>query len=703
MKTMMVPNNLFAEMRDGLTSGRSKVNNEGVSSLLDTVFNGNKDAMTAQILLTGQEAFKATYGVSPERLTATSAACFLTIPLNYTQPFVGSPTCLKATASELSEIGAGFDAKRNSYGRIVTPARFELINAQDKPVTKITAKDDGLDYTPSAFFQAIASQINERVSSVSGNSLISIVLKKLYQLITGGYSVRRRPHRERTPDGRLTMVGAENEPLFHFMHFEGAGLFLQNTIRTDKSSDDSGEEMDVQVSVSNDDNVGEVAVSGNARATLYDTLVDDYLTNLTGKRVFRFAGYSPEEIPSVEDDTDTKRRFICDALMRISDSMKAAGSESYLQRMPGDTLKPVISDADKDAYGNNVTISKAWASFVRSAKENNVTFPPEAWAATVRCGLFAFVDRMLGWLNTFHGIELRADELVDYLIGSQEEFDKAKGFLTPNINMTEFFVEAMKDGLAKDAQMRSTVLKYILDMKNKMNSDILSDGVLSTVIQHVIDKYGDTSRMMTFAREIPPGDMHDFLEWCVVRFLMSGVDKDGKLIRPEDVPSSGDGIEQDDGERLIDMSLRKLGEWLRKTYLKTGNVSECMLLLFGLLLVSADLQDAVYRDAARINYSKTINNYESLSSSCFINTIKLPDALAKYGFSYLSEAIGKMSRDGGESLYMLLSIIKMDEPTDIQTLSEILGASDRSDVDARLGNVIFTLRGLSFIYFSGIK
>lgn len=768
--TAMVPHPLFEKVKDRIVNDRSLVHKKSREGMMGH-FHDSYEETAANLMIYGYDGLKDWFGVSPPRMKETSSPCFIGLSSNREGSFTSTVVCLKALKEMLttykSEIEAGRASLVDSSGTQFDefPARYIEANGSSYAggMDKITAID---------LLERIIATINK---NLGGSTLGSraFVSPELYTLIEKSFSLKRKPRRVRE-NGEWVVKGGDPIPLFDFFSTNISKSYAKDIYSTD--GHEGMQQRTLAEKISYDDNSLDYANTNEPAQTL-DGYINTFLVNSRCRQFVLSLGIPAESIPSPDAPEKERVKFFTDLILKYSDIMRELGSTSYIVRRPGNTLEVVIGDEDKEAYGRDVSIADAWRKAWRAARADearNDAYGEEGGGDTTeyspdaarflaasnssRSGMITYMSRILKWLRSYQNYEYDGNDLVSSLTGLADEFAKAKSLLDPYLEPMPLVISIASSDLLRESGRHSDAFKfaarYINQLQKETNVNILSPSTIEMVVNYVKSSYDDEARMLEFASREPPLEWEQTLEWCVVRFLMSGIgDNRATLVPPDEVgtesgaggnaasaqvppilrkyreilaakpaymkrdawlrhnnikPEIYDYMEREaSGEnpdaRIIDMSVGEISGWLTDEYIKFGDLGEIILLLLGLLRICGKVRDADLHD---ITTFKENGATQRLHYSSMHRMLRLTDALQEYGPEFLGRIIADLSGDGGESLSALLRILSAHEPFTEDELAAVLGCNeggvDQGVLADSLEKVIARLAATSFLTFNGI-
>ena len=322
----------------------------------------------------------------------------------------------------------------------------------------------------------------------------------------------------------------------------------------------------------------------------------------------------------------------------------------------------------------------------------------------------------MNWLSTFEGTELNAGDAVMGLMSDDpNDFYIARQAITPYIDMTNLVISVAKSGMlsgsSKGVGMSAGdayrfLIGYVARQQREANINVLSPVMLRAAINYAMDKYGDNADILREATADAPFESDMLLEWCVMRFFMSGLDDNmsARLIPPEEVDDGPDG---DEGDRIIDMPPARMSRWMAETYVKKGNPGEVVLVLLGLLSLMSKESDTVRTTGETHGaFDESDNITEGITGHVML----LQDAFQEYGMKPIIGLITGLL-DGDTSMMKLARLvddceegpIDLGEMCDVFDIPNIEDEKGWDELVERAGDMVGNLSSVSCIVFNGLK
>ena len=742
--TIVVPHQFFTSVCKRIDEDRTVMHKKARESLKDE-FNGSTELTASYLLVYGERGLKDSFGVAPPRIKETSgAACYLQILTSAgKQGFTGTTTCINLFKSmfenclkEISGKQATFvDSNNEECTEFPAPGSYEQ-TANGHTLEKRVGVEE--------FLKNLISTLNGATNQ-AGAFTKTFNSTELAFLIRKEMRLRRKPRKAHI-NGKWTMTTSEPVPLFDYIQVEGSGTLVADSFDATPSDSPNAQRAPSQRILYDD-------VMDSTRSLTSTAVTEDYINTFLAhpalNEMCAMIGVDPETSPSPNSPEKEKINFCINVVLNFSNIMSDLGATSYVTRRPGNTIEEVISDEDKSTYGRNCTIADVWKGTMKTVdnaakstagygEDGGFDFSglsPETvrflrGKSKPRTNLFTYIRYILGWLNTFQNYDYDRDDMVTALTGRMDEFKQIKDRLNPYLEMVPLIVNLASSGILSNGDKNSNEFKlatsYISKMQNDINTDLMSPKFIEDVIAYVNRNYSGVDDMLAYATNDAPFNWEQMLEWCVVRFLMSGIDDDGKLVPPDDVgkpnesadgeptpgaanqedrvppilqkyrailaakpaylkrdawlkknninPDTYDYLEQQaSGEgsntRIIDMTPGELAGWMSDTYISHGDAGEVILLMLGLLYVGTIIHDS---DLKAVSRFKENNVNEKMHDASMHYKIRLTNALAEYGVDFLGEIIGNVMGDNGAALAALLNIINATEPLTLAELEEFL-------------------------------
>ena len=745
-----VPHSMFMMACERIENDKSSTHKKARGSILQE-FNNSADLMATYLVLYGPNALKDAYGVHPPRLPgAGPSPCYMSRDAHSRDSFQSSVVCLRYLKETLEMCKTEIARKR---AQLVDPAG----NVYDELTVMGTNSGTASKHTVGAveFIDRILESI-EHATAKSKQSDKGLVSPELSVAVDRALLLHRKP-RKVSVNGEWKMTAGEDIPLFDYfsMDFGKTGMLNMDAPTKASANSDKGNTLTLHDTISSRDVIDsdESGLDVNTKGDYVETLLaSDQLGNIC-----TMCGIPESDRPAPDSTEKEKMTFVLGLLLKVSDIMRELGTDSYLARLPGNSIDEVISKEDKERYGRDCSIATVWSNTMRSfmdgckAAEDRgeskadilASLPPKAQrfvAGPIKAKrlVTTFARHLLNWLNTFQSYEYDSSDLVVSLTGSNDDFEKAKGLLNPYVEMVPLLIAiAGSDTIAgRDGRQSNEyrlAISYISQLQRELGENIFSPRFIESVIKYANSSYNGVSDMVGYANQEAPLDWSSMLEWCTVRFLVSGIDTaSGKLVPPDQVggaPVSGNGtddsdtgevppilekyrkilaakpkflkrdawlvqnkispekydyleqqargtaagISEDDGtgegNRIIGMAPADISAWLKNRYMKYGNAGEMILLMLGLIYVGTLVHDSAMQSVTAF-HEDSVN--ENLTDASMHRMVKLTDAISAYGVDYLGRIIGDLVGDDGESLSILLDIIGSAEPLTENELGEML-------------------------------
>lgn len=742
--TVVVPHQFFTSVCKRIDEDKTVMHKKARESLKDE-FNGSTELTASYLLVYGERGLKDSFGVSPPRIKETSgAACYLQILTNAgKQGFTGTTTCINLfkdmfdkCLKEISGKQATFvDSTNTECTEFPAPISYEQ-TATGHTLDKHVGVEEFLKNLISTLDGA-THQVGASTKMFNSTELAFLIRKEM--------RLQRKPRKAHI-DGKWTMTSSEPVPLFDYIQVDGSGSLAVHSFDA-TPTDSPNAQRAANQRISYDDVID--STRGLTGTTVAEDYINTFLAHPALNDMCAMIGVDPENSPAPESPEKEKINFCINVVLNFSNIMSDLGATSYLTRRPGNTIEEVISDEDKSTYGSDCTIVDVWKGTMKTVdnaakstagygEDGGFDFSglsPEAvrflrGRPKARTNLFTYIRYILRWLNTFQNYDYDRDDMVTALTGRMDEFKRIKERLNPYLEMVPLIVNLASSGILSNGDKNSNEFKlatsYISKMQNGINIDLMSPKFIEDVIAYVNRNYSGVDDMLAYATNDAPFNWEQMLEWCVVRFLMSGIDDDGKLVPPDDVgkpkepvdgepapdtaskedrvppilqkyravlaakpaylkrdawlkknninPDTYDYLEQQaSGEgsdtRIIDMTPGELAGWMSDTYISHGDAGEVILLMLGLLYVGTIIHDS---DLKAVSKFKENNVQERMHDASMHYKIRLTNALAEYGADFLGEIIGDAMGDNGAALAALLNIINAPEPLTLGELEEFL-------------------------------
>ena len=756
--TVMVPHTLFVSVCGRIEGDQSKLHRKSREDLLEK-FGGSIETAAANLMVYGYNALVERFGVSFPRMAETTSACFIAIPRISSGTFTSTTVCLNALKDMLTAYRGEIATKRAQlvdYGGSV----FESFPESYLYPTKGNAAGNDRMVSVVEMFDLIIATI-ERNMGGSPSMLKEFASSELYALLEKSFSLKRKARKVRE-NGAWKVSSGEKVPLFDFFATERNAVQAVN-IDARKGSGSSSF-MNTGRAVGETISYDDIPDYMGTRTT--DTANSSYIeTCLTDRRIANmceFLGIPAADMPTPDSTEKERVKFFTDFVIKFSENMRSLGATSYIVRRPGNGLEDVVSDEDRDAYGNDIGVldvwQKLWQTLYDEAKKGNRELPGIIRAVvgnnlTKHSGarsVFVLIKHILVWLRSFQSYDYNADDIVTALTDVGGEFKKAQEILDPYIEMVPLVISiAGSDKLAGSAGKGSDefrlAISFINRMQKELNVNVLSSKFIGSLVDYARLQYGDEAEMLDYASKEAPYEWNEMLEWCLVRFLMSGIKESvdgssgrrmptGGLIPPEQVdagdsgssgedhsgavspvlakyrdilarkpaylkrdawlrqnnidPATYDYLEQEasgtrHAERIIDMSVGEIAGWLSDVYLKKGNLGEVIMLLVSMLHIGTRIHDDGLRTVSTFSDRHAT---DKMYGDSMQQMVLLTDAMREYGGDFIGNIVSGFIGDNGEALHALMEILGAQEPFTVEELGAILdGAEDDTENDASVG------------------
>jgi len=767
--TAMVPHPLYERVRDAILNDNTVMRKKAREEMMKE-FGNSADVAAANLFMYGYKDVSKRFGVAPVRIHAlTGAPCFIGIPKDRGGAFTSTAACLKAMCDMIAayrdEIAKGRAKLVDFAGNVFTsfPAAYlsttrTMAHSQEKTISTVE------------FLDRIFNEANKNLSG-SAYTIKEFISPDLYTLIEKSFSLKRNARRIRV-NGEWQMSSGEPVPLFDYFSTginTSRALDINAGVQHGGSISSTENRMQVGETISYD-NVMEMNNDRTASSVLAG-YADAFLEDDRSRAVCELLGMPTDNIPSAKSPEKVKVGFFTDLMLKLSDIMVDLGSNSYLVRRPGNVLEDVVSDEDKARYGQDVRVIDIWKKIgmplIRDTWSGDASqYSPDTvrfLAGNVRAkrGIFTFAGHILDWIRSFQAYDFDSNDIVAMLTAYEDDFKKAKEVLTPYVEMVPLVIAIAGSDTIGGAAGRNSpgfrfAIKFINQLQKEANSSILSPDYIDRIVKYAKRTYGGVNEMLEHAQNDAPYNWTDLLEWCVVRFLMSGIDRvNDRLVPPDQVdavageagetsvppilkkyreilaakppylkrdawlrqnnikPDMYDYLEQEASgkvpdARIIDMSAGEISGWLSDDYIKSGNRGEIIMLLLGLIYIGTLSSDSDLRAISRF---KEDGATESAHSSIMYRLVPLPVALSEYGRDTLGGIIGDLVGDDGRSLSTLLEILSSDEPFTMDELATVLdagtgepepGDDSEDEVVSAMGSLLGKLTSAPFLVFNGI-
>lgn len=731
-----VPHQFFTSVCERIENDKS-IMHKGARKSLIQEFNNSIELTAAYLLVYGARELKNQYGVAPPRIREISESpCYLQFS-SKDGSFSASNMCLKLTIEMFGKYKDEIAGKRAKFVDAAGTV-YESFPTYDSQNVSSSGHVSQRTIPAVDFLDTIISTL-EYAMHDTGSATRLFVSKELFYIISKGLLLKRNARKIRE-NGKWVMTSGEPIPLFDYFAINHSGA---TAMRLDARLDQhngagEGNSTTLHERISQDD-VLETSDGLRADQTSSE-YIKTFLEHPTLPDICELFNISPASIPIPASPEKEKINFLISIMLKLSDIMMDLGASSYIVRRPGNELDEVISDEDKVQYGRECTVAEVWKNTWRKYNRgetskggtdedgdmspNTVKFlNGKVYAKRV---LMSFAPFIIRWLESFQTYEYDRDDMITALTGVTEEYEKAKDLLTPYIEMVPLIVSIASSGMLNGKGGRGTngfklAMSYINKLQKDINIDLFSPNFLDTVIKYIKRNYNGMDDMLEYATEEAPYDSGSMLEWCVVRFLMSGIDSNSKLVPPDQVgqdnpgadtaapkeasippilkkyreilaakpsylkrdawlrkhnimPETYDYLEQQasgkaDDTRVIDMSVGEISGWITDDYLAHGDDGEIVLLMLGLIYVGTKIYDADMQATSKFKEDR-VN--ERIHESSMQSRLRLPDAMNTYGADFLGQIIGDLVGDGGTSLAALLNIIGSHEPLTVDELEQFL-------------------------------
>lgn len=769
--TAIVPHTLFAKVCERIDADRSNIHKKAREVMMSQ-FHDDVKSVAANLMMFGYADMKKRFGIAPRRMEETTSPCFILLPKNQHGDFMSTKTCLQALVNMFTayrrEIANG-QAKLVDRGG----TQFDMFPSQDLTAKGVGTVTSYQDVTVDEFLGIIIDTLSRNISGPV-KATRSFCSPELYLLITKDFALKRNARRVRV-DGEWKISSGERVPLFDYLSSDiGSQHAFDINATANPYSHDSKMQLGETISYDDvldyeNDDVKQRTLSG-----YIDTFLD-------GKRRYMYAemvGVPREDVPTIDAPEKEKIQYFADWLIHLSDIMGELGSTSYIARKPGNEIEVVISESDKDLYGRDTNIidtwKKVWFNFKNRRTDadlytadggldtehyspNTVGFVSKN--KNIKNGVFTYASRILEWLRSFQHYDYTSSDIVAALTGSTDDFVKARDILNPYVEMVPLIIDiasSSEEGGSRNSEAVQFALRYITILQKELNADITSPAFIEPVLSYVNSHFGDREAMLKYSEDMPPVNRDEMLEWCVVRFFMSGIDRaTQKLLPPDQVdetsgssvatedavpkilqryrailaakpkylkrdawlrqhnikPENYDYLEQEASgknpdARIIDMSVGEISGWLTDEYVKFGNTGEIILLFLGFIHIGTLVHDADLRAVSKFREDGATQRMHDISMH---RMVRLTDAMREYGGAAFGSIIAGLVGDGGESLKKLLNVITSSEPFTYDELAAALdcepedGTFDQETLEHTIGQVIGTLSAMSFLVFNGIE